>query len=207
MDRKAQHFWDWVAGMSHAPKRLGRVPRRVVATAGKHLSPESVVLDVGCGPGDVTVAIAARVASVTALDASPGMIEAARETARRSGAGNIDFVAGDIDALASREARFTAVTAFNVLHYIDDIPAVARTVEALLAPGGLFLSSTACLAERTTVVSGLTRLLTKLQVMPPTRFFAKRELTAWIADGGLEIVAVERMSSLPEYFVVAKKRG
>ena len=66
MDRKAQHFWDWVAGMSHAPKRLGRVPRRVVATAGRHLSPESVVLDVGCGPGDVTVAIAARVACMAA---------------------------------------------------------------------------------------------------------------------------------------------
>ena len=207
MDPKAQRFWDWVAGISHAPKRLGRVPRRMVEAAGKHLPRDSVVLDVGCGPGDVTIAMAARVASVTALDASPGMIEAARERARRAGAGNIDFVAGDIDALASRETRFTAVTAFNVLHYIDNIPAIVRGIDALLAPGGLFLSSTACLADRTTVVSALTRLLTKLHVMPPTRFFAKRELTAWIADGGFEIVALEKLSSLPEYFVVAKKRA
>lgn len=53
------------------------------------LSPEDTVLDVGCGPGRLTVPIAKRVAGVTALDASPKMLEYCLKNVERAGLENV----------------------------------------------------------------------------------------------------------------------
>ncbi|MFZ2529489.1 MAG: class I SAM-dependent methyltransferase [Rhodococcus sp. (in: high G+C Gram-positive bacteria)] len=53
------------------------------------------VLDIGCGPGRVTIPVARRVARVTALDSFPLMLDACRRRAAEAGADNIDFVALD----------------------------------------------------------------------------------------------------------------
>jgi ubiquinone/menaquinone biosynthesis C-methylase UbiE len=52
------------------------------------------VLDVGCGDGDLAVELWRRGATVTGIDASPEMVEAARARAKREGA-DISFMIGD----------------------------------------------------------------------------------------------------------------
>lgn len=51
----------------------------------------------------------------------------------------------------------------------------------------------------------LVLLLTKLGLIPALRFFKAHELENLIAGGGFQIVATERLSRLPDYFIVAKK--
>jgi 2-polyprenyl-3-methyl-5-hydroxy-6-metoxy-1,4-benzoquinol methylase len=202
MKKRPQSFWDRVSKMSRAPKKLGRTARKTVDALQKHLSKESVILDVGCGPGDLTMAIVQNVAFVHAIDTSPGMIEVATTRASKQRAGNVEYVQGNLSAVRPHEGGFTA---FNVLHYIEDIPEAARKIGKLLAPEELFLSSTVCLGDRRSFLVALTLILTKLRVMPVTHFFKQIELVELIASGGFQIVAAKKLSSLPEYFIVARK--
>ena len=61
------------------------------------------MLDVGCGPGTITVDFAARVAPapVIGIDAAPGVIEVAEAERRRRGTANVEFRTADLYALST----------------------------------------------------------------------------------------------------------
>jgi cobalt-precorrin-6B (C15)-methyltransferase len=61
------------------------------------LSPADTVLEIGCGTGKVSVAMAKRVKAVYALDRRPEAVAAAKKIAREEGVSNIEFFC--IDAL------------------------------------------------------------------------------------------------------------
>ena len=104
------------------------------------------ILDVGCGPGRVSVALAQRGHRVYGIDIDPVLIAEAERVARRSGlapagqAGGVGFVVGDIcapypPAVAPADL---IVCAGNVITFLDgDTPAAALAqMAAGLAPGG-----------------------------------------------------------------------
>ncbi|MBB6119968.1 class I SAM-dependent methyltransferase [Nocardiopsis algeriensis] len=103
------------------------------------ITPGRRLLDVGCGPGTITVDLARRVAPgrVTALDASAEAIDLARASAREAGVDNIDFVVGDVCAPDLPDGAFDVVHAHQVLQYVaDPVEALAR-MRRLCAPGGV----------------------------------------------------------------------
>ena len=61
------------------------------------LTPDARVLDVGCGPGTITVDLAARVpdGQVTGIDAADGVLDTARQEAQRRGQENVRFETGE----------------------------------------------------------------------------------------------------------------
>lgn len=94
------------------------------------------VLDIGCGDGKVTAAIAARVpqGSVLGIDPSTNMIEFAGlhyATARD----NLRFAVADARRLPYRE-QFDLVVSFNALHWVHEQEDVLRGIHAALKPGG-----------------------------------------------------------------------
>lgn len=205
MTTKAVRFWDRVSKLSRVPEPLGPTASQTLAAAQPYLSAESRVLDVGCGTGSLTVAIARHVASVHAIDSAAGMVAATQANAASQRTLNVQAAQGELADWAADGETFSMVTMFNVLHYIHDVPEAARQVEKRLLPGGLFLSATACLGERRSFIRGLTWLLRRLRIMPGMHIFKQAELTALIEQGGFQVVAVTRLSSLPEYFIVARK--
>jgi ubiquinone/menaquinone biosynthesis C-methylase UbiE len=66
------------------------------------------VLDVGCGDGDFAVELWRRGATVTGIDASPEMVEAARARAKREGA-EISFLVGEAASIPFEPERFDVV--------------------------------------------------------------------------------------------------
>jgi demethylmenaquinone methyltransferase / 2-methoxy-6-polyprenyl-1,4-benzoquinol methylase len=94
--------------------------------------PEDLVLDVGCGTGALTAAMAARTA-VVGLDVSPAMLDRARTRLRgRAGA---TLVQGSAFRLPFREGAFTAVTSAFVLRNLDDLPAAFGEMGRVSGPG------------------------------------------------------------------------
>ena len=110
-----------------------------------HLSPGMTVLDVGCGPGTITLDLAARVApgAVTGLDAAAEVVaeaEARRRTAVADGtpgAATTTFTTGDVYALAADDGAYDVVHAHQVLQHLADPVAALGEMRRVLRPGGL----------------------------------------------------------------------
>ena len=97
------------------------------------------VLDVGAGPGTITVELAERVAPghVTGLDAAADVVAQAAALAAERGIGNVDFVVGDAYALDRPADGYDIVHAHQVLQHLARPVDALREFRRVLAPGGV----------------------------------------------------------------------
>ncbi|MCU1607870.1 MAG: Methyltransferase type 11 [Modestobacter sp.] len=102
------------------------------------LRPGLDVLDVGCGPGTITVDLARRVAPgrVVGLDVSPAPLDEARELAAREGVA-VSFTVGNVYALEAGDDSFDVVHAHQVLQHLTDPVAALREMARVCRPGGV----------------------------------------------------------------------
>jgi SAM-dependent methyltransferase len=105
----------------------------VVTTAGLRVG--STVLEVGCGPGQLTERLAGYGFNVTAIDIGPSMIAAAR---RRLADSAVSFQVTSFEDFAAAEASFDLICSGTAFHWVD--PEVKFSKPArLLRPGGRWL--------------------------------------------------------------------
>jgi SAM-dependent methyltransferase len=93
------------------------------------------LLDVGCGPGTVTVALAPLFEAVVGLDPDAEMLAQAAQAAARLGVGNAAWVRSRAEDLPAGLGTFRAVTFAASFHWMDR-PLVASAVATMLDPGG-----------------------------------------------------------------------
>ena len=103
------------------------------------LRPGQRLLDVGCGPGTITLDLAARVAPgpVLGIDAAPDVIAKASELAASTGSRTTTFAVADVYALDQPDGAFDVVHAHQVLQHLTDPVAALREMRRVLAPGGI----------------------------------------------------------------------
>jgi SAM-dependent methyltransferase len=104
-----------------------------------HLFDGALVLDVGSGPGTITVDFARLVAPgrVVGVDASDEIVAQANGLARDNGLSNLNFEVGDAYGLRFDDATFDVVHAHQVLQHVTDPVAVLREMRRVLKPGGV----------------------------------------------------------------------
>jgi SAM-dependent methyltransferase len=102
-----------------------------------HLDASVSLLDVGCGPGTLTMDLATRVTSVTALERSAEALELAREEAAARRATNLTFLVGDVQALDLPDDSFDVVHAHQVLQHLTDPVGALREMRRVCRPDGL----------------------------------------------------------------------
>jgi 2-polyprenyl-3-methyl-5-hydroxy-6-metoxy-1,4-benzoquinol methylase len=105
-----------------------------------HLDPGLNLLDVGCGPGTITVDLARRLTPgrVTGIDASEEIIERAAGLAFDEGVHNVAFQVGDVYALDFPDETFDMVHAHQVLQHVANPVAAMKEIRRVLKPGGVF---------------------------------------------------------------------
>jgi ubiquinone/menaquinone biosynthesis C-methylase UbiE len=103
------------------------------------LRPGLSLLDVGCGPGTITLDLARIVAPgrVIGLDASDEVVTQARALAAESDATNVCFEVGDLFALKYDDAAFDVVHAHQVLQHLVDPVAALVELRRVLRPEGV----------------------------------------------------------------------
>ncbi|CAO5169080.1 Methyltransferase family protein [Frankia sp. AiPs1] len=103
---------------------------------GRYLEPEDDVLDVGCGPGYLAVAVASHVHAVTAVDVSRGVLACARVL---NPAQNLEYLTAEEFHRSGRDVDVVYCIAV-VQHLTDEVVAAAlRDWHAALRPGGRLL--------------------------------------------------------------------
>jgi SAM-dependent methyltransferase len=116
---------------------------RTAANSAAYLLPAlragQAVLDVGCGPGTITLDLAARVAPgrVLGIDAAPEVVDEARAAAASAGFANVDFEVADVYALDLADRSFDVVHAHQLLQHLSDPVAALRELRRVCAPNGV----------------------------------------------------------------------
>lgn len=118
---------------------MARTVENSVAYLESALKPGLSLLDVGCGPGTITVDFGARLAPgrVVGIDASETVVEQARTLAEAAGATNVEFVVGDAYALDFPDDSFDIVHTHQTLQHVADPVAVLRDMRRVAVPGGI----------------------------------------------------------------------
>lgn len=118
------------------------------------------ILDIACGTGDLTIALAKKIdgATVTGLDLSRNMLDIAAEKISNVGLeGRISLIEGDSLALPFADCSFDVVTVAYGVRNFSDISKGYREFYRVLKPGGLL-----CVIELTTPRGAITYPLYKL---------------------------------------------
>ncbi|MCK9921666.1 class I SAM-dependent methyltransferase, partial [Frankia sp. AgPm24] len=136
-------FWDdlWDAQpVDYRRARGGHLPLHLRRAVRRYLPPGGRVLEAGCGPGEFSVAMAARGFTADAVDWAP------RTVARlRAAAPQIQVWQGDVRALEVPDATYDAVYSPGVCEHFEAGPGeVLRETLRVLRPGGIALVSTPC---------------------------------------------------------------
>lgn len=160
-----------------------------------HLRPGQDVLDVGCGPGTITVDLARAVppGRVLGLDRSVEVLIKAAELATARGVENAVFEPGEATALPFADGSFDVAHAHQLLQHVPDPVAVLREMRRVTRTGGLVAVREADYGAMAWYpeLPGLARwreILGALARSAGTQPDAGRRLIAWARAAGLDDV-------------------
>jgi 2-polyprenyl-6-hydroxyphenyl methylase/3-demethylubiquinone-9 3-methyltransferase len=194
----AQRWWD-ENGPQKALHALN--PARLGYVAGRIDLQDARVLDVGCGAGLLSEALAKSGAQVTAIDLAPDLIKVAKLHRLESGV-EVDYRLQSAEALAAEApASFDAVTCMEMLEHVPDPGAILAACAALLRPGGRLVVST---LNRTPAAFALAIVGAEYvaRVLPKGThqyrdFIKPSELAKWLREAGLELEDVRGLMYEP----------
>jgi len=168
-------------------------------------APDSEILESSCGSGSVALAHAPYMKRVHALDFSSNMIAIANAKRTAAEITNEDFECGCIDAFEPAPQRYDIVLALNVLHLLDDWRTVIGRVHKLLPPGGVLITSTACIRDMLPGLRFVAPLGHALGLLPNLARFTHEALRPALERAGFVIDCAWQPGRRQPVFIVARK--
>jgi ubiquinone/menaquinone biosynthesis C-methylase UbiE len=206
--QQSARFWDRIAkGYTRKPVVDEAAYQKKLQITREYFRLDMNVLEFGCGSGATAISHAPYVKHIEAIDVSSRMLEIARQKAEAANVGNITFRQSTIEEYSAPDESLDAVLGLSILHLLADKEAVIAKVHAMLKPGGIFVSSTACLGDGMKFLKFVAPVGRLVGLMPLVRVFTEDELAGSIADAGFEIERRWRPDAdkRKAVFIVAKK--
>ena len=146
---KTKQFWNKQAKKyDYNERQFDPVFNIIIPHSKTYLNANDIVLDFGCATGTKTLILADSVKHIKGLDISTDMIKDANQKKEQNKIDNVDFMCGTIYENPFKNESFNKIISYGVLHLLKDIDNVLEKIYDLLKPGGLFISSTACLQDK-----------------------------------------------------------
>jgi len=202
-------FWDRIA------ERYAKKPvadeesyQEKLRVTRRYFQPDMRVLEFGCGTGSTAITHAPHVAHIQAIDVSSKMIAIAQRKADAGEVDNVTFEQSTIEVFDAPDESFDVVLGLSILHLLSDKEAAIAKVHRMLKPGGVFVSSTACMASANKLLRVILPVGSFLRVLPLLRFFSPGQLKKSLTDAGFEIdYQWQPPGKNRGVFIVAKKAG
>jgi len=206
MDQSAR-FWDKIAERySKRPVADEAAYQKKLQVTREYLLPDMEVLEFGCGTGSTAIAHAPHVKHILAIDISSKMIEIAQGKADAKNVENVTFRRSTIDELSAPDQGFDAVLGLSILHLLANKDEVIAKVHKMLKPGGIFVSSTACIGDTMKFFKVIAPIGNFFGLMPMLKVFTTKELEESLTVAGFAIDYQWQPGKGKSVFIVAKKR-
>lgn len=199
-------FWNLIA------KRYARTPvadeaayQEKLRITREYLRPDMEVVELGCGTGSTAIAHAPFVKQILATDISARMLEIARQKIDTAGVTNVRLEQGDVETLGIADDSADMVLALSLIHLVDNRDVLIRQMIRMLKPGGLLVTSTACIADKLAFMRYLLPLGRAVGLLPLVRVFSRQDLEQSMVDSGLEPEHQWRPEKAMAVFIIARK--
>ena len=198
-------FWDRVApDYSKRPIADAESYARKLAATQALMRPDMSVLELGCGTGSTALEHAPHVAHIDATDISAAMIAIGREKAVKAGIDNVSFRQAGVEELDA-DSSYDMVLALNLLHLLPDRTAALEKIHRLLKPGGIFVSSTVCLADRMWFIRPLIAVMQWLGKAPYVSVIRANDVLREMEAAGFEAQEHWAHGRANSLFLIARK--
>ncbi len=205
MDQSAK-FWDKLAERySKKPIADEAAYQKKLDVTREYLCPDMDVLEIGCGTGSTAILHAPYVKHIHVIDISSKMIEIAQGKADAENIANITFKCSTIDEFSVSDQSLDVVLGLSILHLLDNWQEVIARVHKTLKPGGIFVTSTACLGDSMKFIKIIAPIGKLFRLMPVIKVFTTNELVDSLSNVGFEIDYQWQPGKNKAVFIVAKK--
>jgi len=203
---KAEKFWDKQSGkFEKLVDKDEQSFNKPIEMTKKYLRNSDSVLDFACGIGTSSIRMADHVKEIQAIDISSGMIDVAQRRISEHNINNVNFIKTTIFDEQLKAESFDVITAFNILHLMEDPKKAIHRIYELLKPGGFFISETAFLGEKS-FMRFIFYILSKTGKIPHLKLLKIAEFEKILADENFQIIENEKLhKSQIQSFIVAKK--
>lgn len=203
-------YWDRIARKYfNSPIEDEAAYKFKLAKTREYLTPESRVIEFGCGTGMTALSHAPHVGEIIATDLSEAMLELARGRVTEADyAGqNLRFELADIDTYDGEPGSFDVVLCLSLLHLVGDRAHALANIHRLLKPGGYLISSTACLGDRMAWFALIAPLGRWFGFLPMVRVFREARLLKELERAGFTNVFRWRPANAHAVFVISARRA
>ena len=205
MDQSAK-FWDKIAERySKQPIADEAAYQKKLQVTREYFRPDMEVLEFGCGTGSTAINQAPYVKHIQAIDISSKMIEFAQGKADANNIENVTFKCSTIDEFSVPDQTLDAVLGLSILHLMENKDEVIARVHKMLKPGGIFVTSTACIGDMMKFFKIVAPIGKFMGLMPLVKVFTTRELEDSLTNVGFEIDYQWQPGKNKAVFIVAKK--